>query len=116
MSIEVLNWLRKERGAVMMSGEELLVKPGDTELRGFWIDLGSRMDKDAQWHRIEWLTSEHFEVLARADNGLDILCRDPVDGRLWEKVHDFPALRGGGPPRLAVIAPGKAAERYPVSF
>jgi hypothetical protein len=91
---------------------EWLIKPGETELRGFWIDLGSRMEKDTDWQRIEWLTTERFEEVVKAENGLDVLYRDPSDGRLWEKVHDHPALRDGGPPRLSVIDRNLAVERY----
>jgi hypothetical protein len=100
----------------MVVPEEWLLQLGETELRGFWIDLGSGMAKDAHWQRIEWLTSEHFKELARADDGLDILYRDPADGRLWEKGHDHPDLRDGGPPRLSLIGKEAAAQRYRITL
>ena len=99
-----------------MVAEEMLLKPGESEVIGLWIDLGSRMEKDANWQRIEWLTTGHLVELARAENGLDILYRNPSDERLWEKAHDHPGLPDGGPPRLSVIDNDAAAGKYPDAF
>ena len=44
--------------AMVVDAEEWELKPEDQELRGFWIDLGSRMEKDGAWARIEWLIAE----------------------------------------------------------
>jgi hypothetical protein len=100
----------------MIAPEDWLIQPEETELRGFWIDLGSRMEKDAHWQRIEWLTTEHLTELAWAANGRDVLYRDPLDGRLWEKAFDHSHLHDGGPPRLTQLSPATAATRYGVTF
>ena len=100
----------------MIAFEEVLLQPDETELRGYWIDLGSRMVKDANWQRIEWLVAEHLEELVSADSGRASLYRDPADGRLWEKIHDHFELRDGGPPRLSLIDRDAAMRRYPITF
>lgn len=88
------------------------IKPDETVMTGFWIDLGSKVTPDAVWERIEWLVAERLELVARAPSGPDALYRDPRDGRLWEKVHHSPHLKGGGPPALAVVSAADARERY----
>jgi len=100
----------------MLPKEELLIQPGETVLQGLWIDLGSRMEKDVSWQRIEWLVSEHFEELACLEDSQDCLYRDPTDGRLWELFPVRPELGEQSPPHLAVIAPQTAAERFGVSL
>ncbi len=89
---------------------DLELQPEEMELNGFWIDLGSSVVKDSNWERIELLTAELLEELASA--GGDTLYRDPDDGRLWEKSYPASHIAGGGPPRLAVILPGAAREKY----
>ncbi len=100
----------------MVPKEELLIQPGETVLQGLWIDLGSRMEKDMSWQRIEWLVTEHFEELACLEDSQDRLYRDPTDGRLWELFSVRPELGEQSPPHLAVIAPQTAAERFGVSL
>lgn len=100
----------------MIPKEELLIQPGETVLQGLWIDLGSRMEKDVTWQRIEWLVAEHFEELACLENGLVRLYRDPTDGRLWELFPVRPELGEQSPPQLVVIDPQAAAERFGVSL
>ncbi len=98
----------------MIPKEELLVQSGESVLQGLWIDLGSRMEKDVAWQRIEWLVAEHFERLASADSGLESLYRDPTDGRLWELFPVRPELGEKSPLQLAVIDPQVAAERFEI--
>ncbi|NVN92055.1 MAG: hypothetical protein HXX11_15845 [Desulfuromonadales bacterium] len=91
------------------------IRPDETELQGFWIDLGSSMTPDANWERIEKLTSDYLEHLAMTSDGRERLYRDPADGRLWERIpvaHNLPA----GPPLLQVISPSRAQEKYSVTI
>lgn len=91
------------------------LQPTDSDLMGQWLDTGSRMEGDAVWARIEWLTAERLERLAVDPTGGDTLFRDPRDGRLWELTHPFGEMHGGGPPRLAVLTPAEAARKYGTS-
>jgi hypothetical protein len=97
--------------AMVVDAEEWELKPEDQELRGFWIDLGSRMEKDGAWARIEWLVAERLGLVARGE-GKNALYRDPRDGRLWELAHDHAGLKDGGPPRLSLLDAESATRRY----
>jgi hypothetical protein len=88
------------------------IKPEETLLRGYWIDLGSSVVPDANWDRISRLTAEYLELMASSSDGMDLLYRDPADGRLWELTRIAPEMRDGGPPLLAVVDPVRAAEKY----
>jgi hypothetical protein len=90
----------------------MLLKPHESEVQGYWLDLGSSVTPDANWVRIDRLTGEYLEYLATADNGTDRLYRDPGDGRLWELTRIAPGLHQGGPPLLAVIGEADAARKY----
>ena len=84
------------------------LKPEDTELRGFWIDLESSMVPDASWEKLDHLTKKYLELVDSLDDGPAQLYRDPADGRLWELTKVVPQMKGGGPPRLTVIETGEA--------
>jgi hypothetical protein len=86
--------------------------PEETELVGQWLDTGNRIEGDFVAARIEWLTSE--SLVRVAATGWTTLYRDLQDGRLWELTYPRGELHGGGPPRLAVIAPAAAAAKYGV--
>lgn len=88
------------------------LKAEETELIGMWLDLGNKVVGDAICDRIEWLTSQQLQHLATASDGLTALYQDREDGRLWEKELPFP----GGPPRLRVVTPKHAADKYGVTF
>ncbi len=100
---------------MLESVEEWELQPDEAELAGFWLDLGSRVEKDSGWERIDWLVGKRLEKLAEASPGPAILYRDPKDGRLWEKTHPAAHMQDGGPPRLSVISPEAAAKRYGVN-
>ncbi len=91
------------------------IGPEETEVQGYWIDLGSKVVPDSNWERINRLTSEHLEQLAIREEGRERLYRDPDDGRLWELVPVEPALPAG-PPLLRVLLPSEARAKYGVSF
>lgn len=87
------------------------IEPEETELRGFWLDLGSSVTPDAVWERIRLLTSEYLELLATSADGREKLYRDPGDGRFWELVPvdlNLPA----GPPLLQAIPLSQARDKY----
>lgn len=86
----------------------------ETIIRGYWLDLGSRMVPDSSWERINQLT-EQLELLATSADGATKLYRDPEDGRLWERTPVSPTLPQG-PPLLAVISPEQARASYPQAF
>jgi hypothetical protein len=88
------------------------LKHEETELRGFWIDLGSSMVPDASWDRIDYLTKESLELVETLADGAASLYRDPADGRLWELTKVAPQMKDGGPPRLTVIEAGEAAKKF----
>jgi hypothetical protein len=88
------------------------LKPEETELRGFWIDLGSSMTPDAWWERITILTREFLELVATSSDETARLYRDPADGRFWELTGVAPQMKDGGPPLLTCIGTERARERY----
>lgn len=91
------------------------ITPEETELRGYWLDLGSAVTPDAGWERIRLLTTEHLELLASREDGREKLYRDPADGRFWELAPVEPRLPAG-PPMLRVIDSGLASDKYGVSL
>jgi hypothetical protein len=91
------------------------LRPEETELQGYWLDLGSSVTADAQWERIRLLTSDYLELLATGSDGRSQLYRDPADGRLWELVPVESRLPDG-PPMLRVIDPSRAMETYGVTL
>ncbi|TYP00158.1 immunity protein 27 of polymorphic toxin system [Geothermobacter ehrlichii] len=88
------------------------LKENDRILTGLWLDLGSRMEKDATWQRILWLTSDYLQPVAQDDERRTILYRDPADGRYWELLFPRPELPEGGPPTLRVLDEEAAREGY----
>jgi hypothetical protein len=86
----------------------------ETTIRGYWLDLGSRMVPDSGWERINQLT-ERLELLATSADGATKLYRDPADGRLWERTPISPALPQG-PPLMTVITEEQARAVYPQAF
>jgi len=90
------------------------LKPDETMLQGYWLDLGSSVAPDARWERIIRLTEEYLELLATGGDGRDKLYRDPADGRLWELTPVAPEMPAS-PPLLQVIAPERATIKYRIA-
>lgn len=80
-----------------------------TLIRGFWIDLGSRVEKDSGWVRIEWLIANRLERLKQGNADVGVLYRYPADNSLWHYWHVAPQMPGGGPPALEKISDERAA-------
>jgi Immunity protein 27 len=93
--------------------EEIRLKPEQTVLQGFWLDLGSAVVPDARWDRITRLTEEFLQLLVTG-NDRERLYRDPADGRLWELTSVAPEMPAS-PPLLQVISPEEATAKYGVT-
>jgi len=91
------------------------INPEETQLQGYWIDVGSTLTPDSNWERIRLLTGEYLELLATTSDGREQLYRDPDDGRLWELVPVDKRLPAG-PPLLRVILPPEAKAKYDVDL
>jgi Immunity protein 27 len=88
------------------------LKPEETELQGFWLDLGSSVVPDSNWERIDKLTNNYLELVATGKDGAIRLYRDPADGRFWELSRVAPQMKDGGPPLLSTIGAPEAAHKY----
>ena len=88
--------------------------PEENEVLGTWTFDGQKMLADDACERIEKLTSQVLERLAFSkDYGAwETLYRDPVDGRLWERIYPQGELNGGGPPALRIISLDDARKKY----
>jgi Immunity protein 27 len=85
----------------------------EVDLRGNWIVQKDRsVVGDATEQRIEWLTTQKLERIARDSSGWETLYRDPRDGRLWELTYPQSEMHGGGPCRLHVVSRDEAAGKY----
>ena len=88
------------------------LRPDERELVGGWTDEDSGSSPDAVDQRIFFLVTRRLEKRALVHGGWDQLFLDPRDGRLWELTFPRGSLFGGGPRRLAVIAPEDARAKY----
>ncbi len=86
--------------------------PSETELIGSWIFDGKRVEPDLNEQRIEWLTANSLERIARDPSGWALLFRDPQDGRFWELTRPHSELQGGGPLKLSNINEVEARVKY----
>lgn len=86
--------------------------PQTTLIRGFWIDLGSRVEKDSGWIRIEWLIAKRLELVQQGSSDVGILYRYPVDDSLWHYWLVAPQMADGGPPALEKISAEQAAKIF----
>jgi immunity protein 27 of polymorphic toxin system len=88
--------------------------PDEGDLRG---DLLVQKDRsvvaDATEQRIEWLTKQKLQRVAKDSSGWETLYRDPKDGRLWELTYPQGGMHGGGPRRLHVVSQDEAVAKYP---
>ncbi len=59
---------------------------------------------EATEQRIEWLTKQKLQPIAKDLSGWETLYRDPRDCRLWELTYPQSGMHGGGPRRLQVLS------------
>jgi hypothetical protein len=86
--------------------------PETTLIRGFWIDLGSRVEKDSGWMRIEWLIANRLELVKQGDTDVGMLYRYPTDNSLWHYWLVAPQMADGGPPALEKISADQASRIF----
>lgn len=87
--------------------------PQTTLIRGLWLDLGSRVEKDSNWLRIEWLLENRLELLVPAHgNACSALYCSPENGQLWHYYRVAPEMHEGGPPALEQIDEERAKELF----
>ena len=88
--------------------------PDEGDLRGNWLVQKDRsVVADATEQRIEWLTKQKLQRIAKDSSGWETLYRDLKDGRLWELTYPQSEMHGGGPRRLHVVSQDEAATKYP---
>lgn len=85
--------------------------PDETAIEGRWIFAKGKIVADEAALRIDDLTTCYLEFVSGIDTW-QLLYRDPKDGRLWEQTYPQGEMHGGGPPKLAVISPEEAQQRY----
>ncbi len=83
-----------------------------TLIRGFWIDLGSRVEKDSGWIRIEWLIANRLQLIKQGDANVGDLYRFPADDSLWHFWHVAPQMPDGGPPALERMTKEQASALF----
>lgn len=86
--------------------------PETRSIHGFWLDLGSRVEKDSGWIRIEWLLDNCLEKIMEGGTNIGALYRNPQDDSLWHYWLIAPHMAGGGPPALDRIDKERAMELF----
>ena len=91
-----------------------LLKPEESSIEGHWLASGGNVVADDAALRIEKLVNSHLVLVG--GGGWTKLFRDPNDGRFWEHTYPHGDWHGGGPPKLTVVSPEAARERYGVAL
>ena len=88
----------------------------EIDLVGKWISEGGKVGADTTCERIEWLIAHHLRQVAFSPQwgAWETLFQDPNDGRFWERTYPDSHMHGGGPPRLLMLSPEQAREKYKV--
>ena len=92
--------------------DDFELTPETQHIRGFWIDLGSKVEKDSGWMRIEWLLKHRLEPVAQRDQTADALYRNPADATYWHCYLVSPHMRDDSPPVLERIDIDRARELF----
>lgn len=97
----------------LLFGEEMSeIHADEVEIRGLWFADGGRMTSDDACKRVQRLTAEYLQEVARAKRGWEKLYRDPVDGRYWEISYPFGGGQAAGPATLRCVELAAVQERY----
>ena len=88
------------------------IRPGETEIRGAWIQVGNKLVKDDACRRIDHLVSTYLDKIGHDVSGWDTLYRDPASGWYWELVYPQSDLQGGGPPTLRKLSLDEVHVKY----
>jgi Immunity protein 27 len=94
----------------MLMHEDL--KETETTLVGHWNAAGVEPKADVVCQRVEWLVENRLEHVCLDASGMDLLLRDPGDGRLWERVYLESSANGHGPASLRLISPDRVKRKY----
>ncbi len=92
--------------------DDFELTPETTSIRGFWLDLGSRVEKDCGWMRIEWLIENRLNLVTEGTPETGSLYRYPLDNSLWHYWLVAPHMSGGGPPALEKVTEEQAAKVF----
>ena len=84
----------------------------EAEIRCLWKVVDRQIVSSAECARIQLLTTEYLQKLARDSTGWETLYQDPTDRRLWELTYPHGEMHGGGPPLLRVISEEEARRKY----
>lgn len=95
-----------------------MIRQDETEIIGNWIEVEGRVIGDERCERIELLTNEYLEKIgfSSESGGWNILFRDPLDKRFWERTYPYSNWHGGGPATLISISQDEAKAKYPELF
>lgn len=95
-----------------LENEDFKITSETTFVRGLWIDLGSSMEKDSGWRRIEWLLENCLELVTEKDAEIGSLYRNREDGKFWHLFLAAPELAQNSPPSLELIEADRAKELF----
>lgn len=98
----------------MNTMESLDLLKEETELRGSWITRDGGIVADEICRRIDLLLANRLEKIRTDSSGWNLLLRDPLDGRYWERTYPQSEMHGGGPPMLKVVSLEQAQSKYGV--
>lgn len=93
------------------------LQANEEDLVDEWVPDDKGLAADETARRIEWLTAAVLEHVAHSPRhgAWETLCRDPSDGRYWERTYPKGNMHGGGPPRLTRISEERARLKYGVT-
>lgn len=92
------------------------INHSETEIKGSWVNVDSKLVADECALRIEKLISEQLNKLGSDESGWDSLYVDPDDGRFWELLYIDSDSHGGGAPTLRIISEEAAKKKYQDAF
>jgi len=84
--------------------------PNESELIGEWQFFDNRRVEDDVCRRIRMLVTSELQFLAADSSGRHSLYRDPFDRRLWELTEGEAV-----PPRLRLLSPSQAHQKYKIA-
>jgi hypothetical protein len=88
------------------------IKEDETAIIGNWLFDGSEMLADHNCKRVEWLTSNYLNKIAKDYSGWETLYKDPNDNRYWESTYLHSEMHGGGPKSLVLLSKEEAIIKY----
>ena len=93
----------------------LQIKPHEKEIIGHHFLYKGKMVADDFCARVEELIENYLEFICKDASGWDVLYRDPIDGRYWERIYLQSELHGGGPASLRIVNGQRLKETFGVN-